>query len=142
MATTIEEYAAHHTAVLRQLYLEARQQSFTWADPQAFDLLDFDIATRGETILVALSSGIPVGFIAWWPPDNFIHSLFVAPGEQGKGVGKELLAAGLARMGRPATLKCLRQNQQALGFYEARGWTRIGEGETTEGPYWLLVLPE
>ncbi|MCB2409644.1 GNAT family N-acetyltransferase [Hymenobacter lucidus] len=141
MTCTIVEYSAEHTQLLRQIYLEARQQAFTWADPLAFALPDFDAATQGETILVALYQEVPVGFIAWWPPDNFIHSLYVAPGHGGKGVGKALLAECLARIGRPATLKCLQANTKAMGFYRAQGWATVEAGESADGPYLLLYWP-
>jgi GNAT superfamily N-acetyltransferase len=141
MPYTIVDYTASYHQPLRQLYLEVRQQAFTWQDPAGFALPDFDAVTQGETILVAVSAGAAIGFVAWWPPDNFIHSLFVAPAHTGKGVGKSLLTACLAQIGRPATLKCLRENKKALGFYRAQGWTVSGAGETSEGAYLLLAFP-
>ncbi|UOQ74229.1 GNAT family N-acetyltransferase [Hymenobacter cellulosilyticus] len=140
MGCIITEYAPHHTEPLRQLYLAARQQAFTWLDSAQFALADFDTVTQGETILVALLQDQPVGFIAWWPPDNFIHFLFVAPAQAGSGVGKALLQACLAQIGRPATLKCLQQNSSALGFYQHLGWTIQDVGTSSEGPYYLLRL--
>ena len=38
--------------------------------------------------------------------DGFVHSLFVELGWQGKGIGRRLLAAGLAGQSRAARLKC------------------------------------
>lgn len=140
MSWVITEYAPHHTQPLRQLYLRARQQAFTWLDAAQFALADFEAVTQGETILVALDPAEPVGFIAWWPPNNFVHSLFVAPEQAGRGVGKALLRACLDQIGRPATLKCLQQNQSALGFYQRQGWTIQGAGDSPEGPYFLLAL--
>ena len=127
---------------LRQLYLEARRTGFTWQDPAQFELLDFDHATEGEQLLVAMQQDAPIGFIAWWPPDNFVHSLFVAPGWQGQGVGRALLQAALPHLGRPATLKCLQANEPALHFYAAQGWVVAGTGEGAGGPYYLLALHE
>ncbi|TGE23388.1 GNAT family N-acetyltransferase [Hymenobacter metallicola] len=140
MSWTIVDYAAVHTPALRQLYWQARRQAFTWLDAAGFQLSDFDTVTQGETVLVALQQKVPVGFIAWWPPDNFIHSLFVAPDVAGRGAGTALLRAALARMGRPATLKCLQQNAPAVAFYRARGWTIREEGKSAEGAYFLLSL--
>ncbi|PJJ58797.1 GNAT family N-acetyltransferase [Hymenobacter chitinivorans] len=140
MRWTIVEYVPQYAEPLRLLYLRARQRAFTWLDAAQFSLEDFDAVTRGETILVVLNQAEPVGFIAWWPPDNFIHSLFVAPEQHGQGIGQALLQACLARMGRPATLKCLQQNTRALGFYRALGWTITAEGDSSEGPYFLLTL--
>jgi ribosomal protein S18 acetylase RimI-like enzyme len=141
MPDAVVEYVPAHAGPLRQLYLAARQQAFTWLDASTFALADFDTVTRGETILVALQQEVPVGFIAWWPPESFIHSLFVAPEQVGKGIGTALLQACLAQISRPATLKCLQQNQQALGFYQRQGWIIREAGDSAEGPYFLLMLP-
>lgn len=114
--------------------------AFPWADPATFELLDFDQATQDERLLVATFQQIPMGFIAWWPPDNFIHSLFIDPLFVGKGVGKSLLHACLNEVGRPATLKCNLANQNALAFYYSQGWLPIQEVETTPDSYLLLAF--
>jgi GNAT superfamily N-acetyltransferase len=125
---------------LRRIYQHARQVAFPWIDPAAFRLDDFDQATQGEQLLVATDKLHPIGFIAWWPPDNFIHSLFVDPPFMGKGVGKSLLRACLAEIGRPATLKCKTANERALQFYYSQGWRPIDKPESTDGSYLLLGL--
>ncbi|AMR27415.1 hypothetical protein A0257_10100 [Hymenobacter psoromatis] len=142
MRWTILSYAPQHTGPLRQLYLEARQTAFTWQDPNRFGLPDFDRVIEGEKLLVATHQEMPIGFIAWWPPDNFVHSLFIAPSWQRQGVGRALLQAGLARMARPAALKCLQANQPALRFYLAQGWTITGADEDPDGVYYLLSFTE
>jgi len=142
MRWTILAYAPQHTGPLWQLYLEARQTAFTWQAPNRFGLLDFDHAIEGERLLVAMHQETPIGFIAWWPPNNFVHSLFIAPSWQGQGVGRTLLRAGLAQMARPATLKCLQANQPALRFYITQGWTITGTGEDPDGAYYLLSFTE
>jgi GNAT superfamily N-acetyltransferase len=135
---TILEYAPQHTQELRQVYRQARQFAFPWIEPGHFQLTDFDSVIEGETLLVAVSQNIPIGFISWWPPDQFIHSLFVNPSFTGKGVGKSLLNACLDKIARPATLKCLQKNQNALRFYYSQGWTVVADGESEDGAYFLL----
>lgn len=124
---------------LRELYLAARRASFHWISPESLQLEDFDRDTQAEPILVAVEGGSIVGFVSWWPPADFIHNLFVAPGRQRQGVGRELLAAALQQIGRPATLKCSMPNAAALAFYQRLGWVVAGEGETDGVGYYLLT---
>jgi GNAT superfamily N-acetyltransferase len=135
---TLAEYSSEHTEKLRHIYLNSRKLAFPWVDPASLKPEDFDEAIREEEVLVALKDNIPIGFIAWWLPDNFIHSLFVDPEYIGKGIGKSLLKVCLQRTGRPATLKCLKANKKALEFYKSQGWEIISEGESEDGEYFLL----
>jgi GNAT superfamily N-acetyltransferase len=80
------------------------------------------------------------GFVSWWPPENFIHNLFVHVDYQRCGVGRALLKACLDNLGRPSQLKCVQQNVNALAFYKRLGWSVIAEGMAVEGPYFLLEL--
>lgn len=125
---------------LRRIYQQARQVAFPCTDPATLGLLDFDQATQDERVLVATSQQTPIGFIAWWPPDNFIHSLFIDPLFMGKGVGKSLLQACLQEVGRPATLKCKSANRNALGFYYSQGWLPVQTVEDTPDSYLLLAF--
>jgi ribosomal protein S18 acetylase RimI-like enzyme len=123
---------------LREIYLRARAAAFVWVDWNTLVLSDFDAATRDEPILVAIQNHTLAGFVSWWPPESFIHNLFVDPAHQRQGIGRRLLQACLAQMGRPATLKCVQQNQPAVDFYRRQGWHIAGEGTTASVPYYLL----
>lgn len=123
---------------LRRLFLESRRAAFTWLDPATLSLEDFDASIAGETVLVATHDGRTAGFVAWWPPENFVHSLFVAPGHERRGIGRGLLSEALARMGRPAQLKIDAANGAAAAFYRALGWVAVGSGTGPHGEYHLL----
>lgn len=47
---------------LQAIYLESRQNTFHWADADAFKLSDFDLDTEGEQIWVAVSGDKVLGF--------------------------------------------------------------------------------
>jgi len=136
----ILEYTPQHTQQLREVYLQARKFAFPWVDPDSFHLHDFDAVTKEETLLVAMSQNVPVGFIAWWPPDSFIHSLYVNPDFTGKGIGKMLLKAALEKMAAAASLKCLKKNHRALNFYYSQGWIVVSDGKSEDGEYFLLTI--
>lgn len=142
MHWTIVEYNSNHTEKLREVFRASRKLAFHWSDKRKLKLKDFDTSIKEEEVLVALVENIPVGFISWWPPDNFIHSLFVDPSFTGKGIGKDLLNTCLKRTGQPATLKCLKANEAALKFYKSQGWKTETSGESVDGPYFLLSITE
>jgi len=124
--------------VLQEIYLASRRQAFHWLAPSSFQLVDFDRDTEGEKILVAEDDGGVAGFISIWMPDNFIHHLFVHPDFTGKGIGKALLGASVALLNGTISLKCLKRNKKAVGFYKAQGWVIEGEGSDDAGGYYLM----
>jgi len=126
------------TPALRELYLASRRGNFTWLDTARFRPGDFDRDTEGEAISVAVDRRRVIGFISLWLEDNFVHHLHVDRAHGGKGVGRALLDAGLARLAMPATLKCMTLNSRAVKFYAANGWRIREAGSGPEGPYYLF----
>ncbi len=58
-----------------------------------------------------------------------VHNIAVDPAWQGKGIGRALLRALLARadeVAAPVFLEVRTDNEAAIGLYEAHGFTRIG----------------
>lgn len=126
--------------VLSRIYLESRQDTFTWLSPTSFRLSDFDRDTAGEAIWVAERQGTLLGFVSVDEADNFIHNLFVATQWLGHGIGSQLLATSLANINSPARLKCLLDNARAIAFYRTKGWQEVGEGVSDDGRYVVLEM--
>ncbi|SFX39368.1 Ribosomal protein S18 acetylase RimI [Janthinobacterium lividum] len=85
----------------------------------------FMAATQGEAILVAERGGIVTGFAAVYTgdaPDYFLHHLYVHPAHGGSGIGRQLLAAVVARYGPRLSLKTQLSNTGARRFYARAGW--------------------
>ncbi|MDA0811525.1 MAG: GNAT family N-acetyltransferase [Verrucomicrobia bacterium] len=127
---------------LREVYLESRRRSFEWADCDQYSLDDFDRETEGEMIWVVHEDDRPVAFISVWQPKHFVHNLFVHPDFIGKGAGSMLLKECLQNIGRPVRLKCCMENIKAQGFYQARGFSIVGEGTSRLGDYVLMEFAE
>ncbi len=69
------------------------------------------------------------GFSAADPRDGSIWALFVEPGQDGRGIGRELLRAALntlVRRGHRAATLTTDAGSRAEGFYRKAGWVEIG----------------
>lgn len=85
------------------------------------------------------AAGKPVGFMGI--EDGRLEMLFLSPAARGQGLGRQLLAHGIAHYGvRELTVN--EQNPQAVGFYRHMGFTAYRRIETDEqgGPYPILYM--
>ena len=123
---------------LSEIYLLCRIQTFYWTDSSLFTLNDFDAHTRDEDIWVAEYDDQIAGFMAVWPPDAFIHHLYIDARYRGKGTGKALLALAAQTYPTPLSLKCLIKNEAAVQFYRALNWEVKDSGTDSLGDYYLM----
>jgi len=137
----IRGYTEADRPFLRTLFLAARRHNWRWLDDSHWQLEDFDSVILGETVWVAELDGHRIGFAGVLENDNFIHSLYVDPACQGRGVGSALLKHVEARFTSTGALKCLLMNKAAQAFYLKHGWKIIAQGESEQGKYVLMHLP-
>src|SRR5262245_16018695 len=124
------------TAQLADIYLTVRRATFTWVDPAQFRREDFAVQSRGERLFVCEDGeGEIAGFLALWPPQDFIHMLYIRPAYHGLGAGSALLRALPEWPERRYRLKCLVHNHQARVFYLRHGFEIVGSGWSPEGGY-------
>ncbi len=116
-ATSPEEIAE-----AAQVYSRSRRAAFPWRSDADFDPARFVRDARDETVTVARLGTRIVGVASVYAPENFLHSLYVDPDAQGRGVGCALIAHVRAQASGPLTLKLDAKNEKARGFYEAHGW--------------------
>jgi len=126
---------------LRTLFLAARRHNWRWLDDSRWQLEDFDSVILGETVWVVELDGHRVGFAGVLENDNFLHSLYVDPAYQGRGVGAALLERVQASFTSTGALKCLLMNKAAQAFYLKHGWKVIAQGESEQGKYVLMHFP-
>jgi predicted N-acetyltransferase YhbS len=108
--------------------------------PDAIDLPAQQIAAGG--VFVAEDSGTLVGFSAILPRedgDTELDALFVEPGIQRRGVGRQLVehCAKAARLAGSSALHVV-GNPHAKQFYLACGFDIVGTFETRFGPGLLM----
>jgi GNAT superfamily N-acetyltransferase len=119
------------------IYLAAARIAFPWVAPEEIraDADHIPDSLREEDVWVAETAGGVAGFIAIYLPDHFIHSLYVDPARQGRGIGGALLHQALRRCGGHAELKCQEGNRAACRFYVERGWQPADWGWSSAGPW-------
>ena len=78
---------------------------------------------------VACLMGEPVGFISLM--DTFIGGIFVAPGQQGRGIGHMLIAHAVDQKG-TLSLEVYTANEQAMRFYTAFGFVEVSRRATDD----------
>jgi GNAT superfamily N-acetyltransferase len=121
------------------VYEDTRQQLLD--NPDVIDL-DEEMLANNE-VFVAEIEGRIVGFatiIAHEGNDAEIEGLFVEPSQWRNGIGRALVhqIEREAAAWNASRLHVL-ANRNALGFYEALGFTVIGEQKTELGPVGLLM---
>ncbi len=134
-AMHLASWRATYTAItpadfMRSITLESRIKR--WEDaflPPASETTETTVAVDGDQIVAVCSFGPrrePAD-----PSAGEVYSLHVAPDSLRRGLGRMLLDDALARLlARGLTtvfLWVLRDNANARGFYEARGWSLTGE---------------
>ncbi|MBB3315265.1 GNAT superfamily N-acetyltransferase [Rhizobium sp. BK181] len=121
---------------LADIYLAVRRETFAWVDPASFRHDDFKAHTQGEHLWLAEApNGEIAGFMTLWPPDDFIHMLYVSKSWQGQGAGAALLAVLPDWPHNKYRLKCLVKNSRAKAFYCSKGFVVTGSGTSAEGDY-------
>jgi ribosomal protein S18 acetylase RimI-like enzyme len=87
-------------------------------------------------VYLAESDGVPVGSVS--VGEEYLRTLYVLPGYQGRGIGSALHDLALERLrarGVPlARLWTLEENHPARRFYERRGWRLTSETRVVPFP--------
>ena len=124
---------------LCQLFNQVRAANASFSGKD-YSPSEFIKAIDGEVILVARDKDDIAGFAAVWAPDNFLHHLYIAPAQQGRGLGRALLERCTQDFGLPLSLKCVKANTHACRFYERFGFRAVAEGDSPDGTYILYRL--
>jgi ribosomal protein S18 acetylase RimI-like enzyme len=115
------------------------------SDEKARQLWQRALNSGDGEVLLAESAATVVGVtrLAVNGPHGVVHSLYVAPGSQGSGLGSQLLSAASVRLadlgGRDASLWVFAANAPSLAFYRRNGWVPDG-GQRTQEEFGELEL--
>lgn len=142
------------TAALWQLARGIRQ----WQPGEKTEAHFVDRMREGEVWLSYSGGAVTGAYELWWddpaawgprPPEaGYVHRLMTTPHTAPPGTGRALLAHAEARIGaagRPyARLDCLSANSRLRAYYEAAGYTVVGEQRAKEdgtgSPYAVTLM--
>lgn len=96
--------------------------------------LDFEIADGWDLHVVCAGSEIG-GMLALKPAEKLLAQLFVAPGEERRGIGRRLLDEAKRQMPGGFTLWMVIGNARARRFYQAEGLVSRGSGPHPKAGY-------
>jgi GNAT superfamily N-acetyltransferase len=85
---------------------------------------------KGWSLFVADDDGQLAAMLALHLPKKYLDQLFVAPGYQGHGLGRTLLAFTRTHLPDEIELRCVRENDKAWRWYEREGF--VYETEAVE----------
>ncbi|NHR05208.1 GNAT family N-acetyltransferase [Chromobacterium haemolyticum] len=133
-ALHIASWRLHYRGILPDEYLDLRawdERLLVWRHRFA--------AARPPWVRLALWQGEPVGFVCLLPDEApergvYLDNLHVLAGQQGRGIGRALMAAAAAEAmrvapGRPLYLWVYQANHAACGFYRALGGAASASSE-------------
>lgn len=107
------------------IFLHGRRKAFPWQPADRFGLDDYYDCVEDELVIVAEVDGTVVGFVSIDQPERFIHTLFIDPAWQQRGIGTLLLREALRELRGSAQLTCAARNAAARAFYEHNGWIPV-----------------
>lgn len=119
-------WRAHYPGIIAH-----EQIDYMLARGYAIGALAKFVEEPGAGLAVARAGGEPVGFAAWYRPDEpattKLDKLYVLPSQHGRGVGRALIArveAAARRDGaRTLILNVNKRNAKAIAAYRACGFT-------------------
>jgi len=141
VALTVRRARPEELAACADLYVKVLRETFTWLPPDRHRREDFLRAAGEEEIYVAVEEGRILGLAGFYPPQSFLHSLYVT--ERGRGVGKALLDRVIARARGPLSLKVQAPNLRAQAFYRREGFVSAERGRDPGSDVeWIRLVRE
>jgi len=127
--------AVTDTEKLSDIWLEASLKAHPFiGKPRLLEqrqLIEQEYLPKSET-WVACHGGAVIGFISLL--GSFIGGIFIAPNQQGVGVGRKLIAHALEQKNE-LSLEVYTQNEQAVRFYAALGFREVSRRDVDDLGY-------
>lgn len=135
MTSDIRDYCREDFDALATLYQRGKGDEFRLEPgfPERFPVIPLPsdetrlkAFNESEAMVIKAEEGL-AGAI-YWQEHHFV-GLLVDPKARGRGIGRTLMSAALARMGEVATLDVVASNAPAIRLYESLNFQRVGQRE-------------
>jgi len=122
------------------LYEEVAREVFTWIDQYTITARTIIDDAREEDVYAAFDEGRLLGFSSLYRPTSFLHSLYIAKADRGRGAGSALFDHAKGLLGDGFSLKVQKRNLGAIAFYRRRGMEIVGNGDPDQpgGGWWRM----
>lgn len=120
------------------VYQLARTAACFQQEPAA-DFQDFKSIVEDEKVYAAVDGERIIAFISVYPPQSFVHHLYVLPEYRRQGIGEALVECVRDIFDSPLSLKCETANKAALEFYKKTGWNLFDKGSEKDGTEYILL---
>ncbi|KZK90424.1 putative acetyltransferase [Pseudovibrio sp. Ad46] len=138
----IQPYTSEDHDVLAALYESVASRTFAYDYTSLVDASQFQSLVEGEDVWVLKYAGERIGFIGYFTPEHFLHSLYIDYAHHKRGFGRQALQFLLENYGCRHELKVHRINQPALKFYSALGYEDITAQADAHQTWQRLRSPE
>ncbi|WP_093522251.1 GNAT family N-acetyltransferase [Pseudovibrio ascidiaceicola] len=118
-------YTSDDHDMLAALYESVASRTFAYDYTRHVSASQFQSLVEGEDVWVLTLAGERVGFIGYYTPEHFLHSLYIDYSHHKRGFGRQALQFLLETYGCRHELKVDRINQAAMTFYSALGYEDI-----------------
>ena len=135
---SIREYTNDDLKSVFQVYTESCQSSVL-KNSCVQDIQEFDDLIKDEELYVYEEGGRVAAFVSIYPPQSFIHHLYVLPVYQKRGIAKALISHLRNKFELPLSLKCESNNEGAISFYKKTGWKLFNSGSEIDGTEYILM---
>ena len=129
---TIRPYEGADNATLTEIWYAASRRAHPFLGEDRLlahrRLVEEHYLPEAETWVSCLA-GTPVGFLGLL--EDHVGALFITPDQQGRGIGRALIAHGLALRGR-LTLNVYAANGRSVEFYRGCGFVEVERHPTDQ----------
>ncbi|WP_109314926.1 GNAT family N-acetyltransferase [Pseudovibrio ascidiaceicola] len=134
-------YTPEDHDVLAALYESVASRTFAYDYTSLVTASQFRSLVAGEDVWVLKHAGERIGFIGYFEPEHFLHSLYIDYAHHKRGYGRQALQFLLETYGCRHELKVDRINQAAMKFYSALGYEDITAPSDTHQTWQRLRSP-